>query len=516
MTNLPQIDFPDIDDIALNQVIFEGIAPPDIDANLVFQPNSLVGLFVSTNNPVDGPEWGLTQGGTLTAEGFISVFQKTSPENNGIMRLKNLDGNAWSSLRTNGLTGWSVRVISGNYYGFVFQNNPEAGICQRLEFIVDFVGVNPRILLGPTGVDDTYLLYKCVEDSSITGATANENEVFVKIQGGNISSQTFESFVCISPGTSTTDPATFTGPFEIQGTFFTSTSPLTGGAQCDYPYIWSWGPKWQQWKFDCGVTAWLTDGASITEGGNGPQGSQGVQGLQGEDVEGGVGATGPQGFQGFQGIIGRQGFQGFQGFRGLTGNQGVQGFQGFQGRMGRQGFQGLIGLNSPSGSDTQIQYKSGSSFAADSRSTVSIDNSMDLNSGYSGNFLNYSESVRVDSSTYSNGGTVNLSFGSYNTYRATNISLRDDTTTLVFEGFNSGKTGQTLTLILGHDGPNGSKIAFKGSDNIHWQDGPFGNDDIGGQTSFLYPSETKKYDIFYFINDGQRTYGNRSNSYSNT
>jgi len=470
-----EIDFPSIDDIRDNEVVFEGDAPDRVNTSEVFAPNVLVGLFSETN-PLNGPDWGKIVGGSLTAEAFISVFEKTSTDNNGIMRLKNLEGDAWASLTADGsLTGWSIRTILGDYYGFVQETIPsDGGAAQTVCITLQNLPKNPRILVGPTGVDDTYFLYECSTQSSITGSVAEAvGNIFVVSQGE--ASGAFTTYECINVGTSTTDPAEFTGPINgIEGSYFTSYTPLTGGAQCDYPYQFNSVGKVQQWSFDCSVSGWIGEGSTIT-----------------------------------QGIPPAQGNQGFQGNRGF---QGFQGFQGFINYPGPTGVDGVVG------NDYEIQYKDGNDLSANSLSTIKTDSSLDPDSGYSGNFQNYSESFKNDTDSYSGGGTINLNFDAYNVYKALNINITTASPgvdpIVTIQGFDTHNTGQSMTLILGYEGSiASSKIQIPANQNIYWAGGPLGNDDGGQTTNIDIDTTQKKYAVLYFISDGERVYGNRSLNY---
>lgn len=464
-----EIDFPSIDDIRDNEVVFEGDAPDRVNTSEVFAPNVLVGLF-SEITPSNGPDWGKILGGSLTAEAFISVFEKTSTDNNGVMRLKDLNGAAWASLTANGLTGWSIRTLSGDYYGFVEDEFPsnQLGECLGLAGLR-----NPRLLVGPTGNDDIFLLYECTENNfSITGSVATVGEIFTVAQA--FGSGTFQTYECIYAGTSTTDPAKFTGPSESVGSYFTSYTPLTGGAQCDYPYQFNSVDKVQQWSFDCSVSGWIGEGSTIT-----------------------------------QGIPPAQGNQGFQGSRGF---QGFQGFQGFINYPGPTGVDGVVG------NDYEIQYKDGNDLSANSLSTITIDSSLDPDSGYSGNFQNYSESFKNDTDSYSGGGTINLNFDAYNVYKALNINITTASPgvdpIVTIQGFDTHNTGQSMTLILGYEGSiASSKIQIPANQNIYWAGGPLGNDDGGQTTNIDIDTTQKKYAVLYFISDGERVYGNRSLNY---
>jgi len=119
--------------------------------------------------------------------------------------------------------------------------------------------------------------------------------------------------------------------------------------------------------------------------------------------------------------------------------------------------------------------------------------------------LKYSESLTANNSEFVNGETVTLDFNRYNIFRATNIKLGTDKT-LTFSGFGSATTGQSMTLILGHTGADGSKIVIP--KDIYWPNGPLGP---GGETTVIEPNlETKRFDILYFFHDGQLLYGNAS------
>lgn len=162
----------------------------------------------------------------------------------------------------------------------------------------------------------------------------------------------------------------------------------------------------------------------------------------------------------------------------------------------------------PAGNNREIQYKDSDSLSANSLATIATDSNLVPSAGYSGNFLNYSESVFVDNQTHANGNTVVLDFDSYKIYRATNINLTAEKT-LTFSGFSTATTGQSLTLILGHSGGQTSQIVIPGTENIYWPEGPLQNTS-GGQTSYIFPESTRKYDILYFFSDGSQVYGNYS------
>lgn len=498
---MAEINFPNLEDIASNVRVFEGDAPNNANTDSVFARGTLVGLFSSTT-PSNGPDYGLTSGGSLTGTAIIDVFEKTSSVNEGIMRLTSLstDTQVWNSLTSDGsLTGWSIRTILGDYYGFVISDRDPIPITDCLNLVASVEGPNGRLLVGPTGVNDSYLLYKC-DDISLTGSTASIGEVFVVVKPESTGS--FQTYECITPGSGTNDPATFTGPIEgAEGSYFTSYTPLTGGAECGYPYIWNWGDKLQDWKYDCGASGWIGEGSTITTGPVGGQGSQGFQGFIGNDAP--TTSRGPQGFQGFQG---------------------TQGFQGNIGRQGRQGFQGFLGGTGTvnvAGNDGEIQYKQGTGLSANSLAKIVSDPNLDPNSGYSGNFANYSESIRIDTGTYSSGGTINIDFDAYNIYRALNVNITNPFPSpgvdpiLTIQGFDSHTTGQSMTLILAYEGTDSNgRIQIPANQDIYWAGGPLDEIGEGGQTTNIVIDTTqKKYAVFNFFSDGERVYGSRSINY---
>lgn len=468
---MAEINFPNIEDISSNVRIFEGDAPNNANTDSVFARGTLVGLFSSTA-PSNGPDYGLTSGGSLTGTAIIDVFEKTSSVNEGIMRLTSFEGQVWDSLTSDGsLTGWSIRTILGDYYGFVISQNPLLTDCLS---IVTYGEVG-RLLVGPTGIDDSYLLYEC-DGFSPTGSTASVGQIFVVAKPENTGS--FQTYECITPGSGTNDPATFTGPIEgAEGSYFTSYTPLTGGAECGYPYIWNWGDKLQDWKYDCGASGWIGEGSTITQT-----------------------KTPSQGSQGFQGNIGRQGFRGRQGF---------------------QSWQGTTGFDSPTGNDGEIQYKQGTGLSANSLAKIVSDPNLDPNSGYSGNFANYSESIRIDTGTYSSGGTINIDFDAYNIYRALNVNITNPFPSpgvdpiLTIQGFDSHTTGQSMTLILAYEGTDSNgRIQIPANQDIYWAGGPLDEIGEGGQTTNIVIDTTqKKYAVFNFFSDGERVYGSRSINY---
>jgi hypothetical protein len=275
------------------------------------------------------------------------------------------------------------------------------------------------------------------------------------------------------------------------------------------------------------------------QGITGPTGVQGFQGFQGNQGRQGItGPTGVQGFQGFQGNQGRQGitgptgvqgfqgFQGNQGLQGITGPTGVQGFQGFQGNQGLQGitgptgpqgfqgFQGPTGGAEPVGNNNEIQYRYDNSLSASSLSTIITNTSLVPSSGYSGNFVHYTESITSHFYPSAITGTDNeltIPFGTCNTFTVDNIRLNDSQTLLTITGFGQMTTGQSMTLILGHTGVNGSRIEIPQGNGIWWSGGVIGGI---GSTSTIYPSSTKRYDVITFFDDGYRIFGSYSLNYT--
>lgn len=82
--------------------------------------------------------------------------------------------------------------------------------------------------------------------------------------------------------------------------------------------------------------------------------------------------------------------------------------------------------------------------------------------------------------------------------------------TLTFSGFDTSRTGQSLTLVLGYSGGSNSQIVIP-SENIYWKNGPIGGG--GGETSYISPSSPRENTIFYFLSDGERVYGSYSTDY---
>ena len=110
---MAEINFPKLEDISSNVRIFEGDAPNNVNTDSVFARGTLGGLFPTTT-PSNGPDYGLTSGGSLTGTAIIDVFEKTSSVNEGVMRLTSLstETQVWNSLTSDGsLTGWSIRTI---------------------------------------------------------------------------------------------------------------------------------------------------------------------------------------------------------------------------------------------------------------------------------------------------------------------------------------------------------------------------------------------------------------------
>ena len=228
------------------------------------------------------------------------------------------------------------------------------------------------------------------------------------------------------------------------------------------------------------------------------------------------GLQGPQGVSGTNGTNGRDGVQGFQGRQGITGPTGLQGFQGFQGNTGSTGVQGFQGDTGPSsipvGENNSIQYKSDSSLSSSSFSKIISDLSLVPSGGYSGNFVYYTESItsQVYSSVITSNTTINIPFGTCNVFTVDDIKLNSASIVLTITGFSNMVTGQSMTLILGHTGVNGSRIEFPQSHGIWWSGGVIGG---VGSTSTIYPGNQKRYDVIAFFDDGYRIFGNYSLNY---
>jgi hypothetical protein len=167
-----------------------------------------------------------------------------------------------------------------------------------------------------------------------------------------------------------------------------------------------------------------------------------------------------------------------------------------QGRQGNQGNQGPTGIGVPVGNDSEIQYKSGSSFSANSLSSIVTTNLFPA-SGYSGNIVHHSQSVKHDSDSYQLGGTITLEFGSYNIYVADSIQMGNknaQSSELSITGFNDAITGQSMALVLNYQKAGNTNsidtIVFPSS--IKWLDG------IPG-ISITVDSVTPKIDSFHFL-----------------
>jgi hypothetical protein len=161
------------------------------------------------------------------------------------------------------------------------------------------------------------------------------------------------------------------------------------------------------------------------------------------------------------------------------------------------------------GSNTQIQYNDSGSFGADSKATVVTDSSVSPNSGFSGNFVNYSESVRNDNtSTISSDTSKSLTFGNYNIYTMRDLELSAGVTLTI--NLSTPTIGQSMTVVLGHSGGADSNIKIPKSESIFWSGGPPGDavGDGSGATAIIYCTNTRKYDIIYFFCDGTNLYGN--------
>ena len=237
------------------------------------------------------------------------------------------------------------------------------------------------------------------------------------------------------------------------------------------------------WSWDQRRGAWVSNGSNSGNGGGGGIGSQGFQGLQG-----------------FQGNTGSTGLQGFQGFQGNTGSTGLQGFQGITGPGGV-----------PQGPDYSIQFKDGSSLSGLATATIVTDNNILNPSGFSGNFLYYTESTTSNSNKISTTQTITIPFGTRNSYTIDNIALNEGVT-LTIDGLTTSYTGASMTLVLGHTGASGSTILFPGSMGIYWSDGgPFGV--TNGTNAKIYPRATKKFDVLYFFTDGTYMFGNLLNAF---
>lgn len=168
----------------------------------------------------------------------------------------------------------------------------------------------------------------------------------------------------------------------------------------------------------------------------------------------------------------------------------------------------------PVGNNAEIQYKSGSSLSANSSATVITNPNVLLTRGYSGNFVYYTESITAYSYPSVISGTTNfleVPFGTCNVFTVDAIRLNTSTTKLTITGFTNMTTGQSMTLILGHTGVNGSVIEIPQGLGIWWAGGVIGG---FGSTSSIYPGANKRYDVITFFDDGYRIFANYSLNYS--
>jgi len=137
-----------------------------------------------------------------------------------------------------------------------------------------------------------------------------------------------------------------------------------------------------------------------------------------------------------------------------------------------------------------------------------------LTRGYSGNFIYYTESITAYSYPSVISGTTNfleVPFGTCNVFTVDAIRLNTSTTKLTITGFTNMTTGQSMTLILGHTGVNGSVIEIPQGLGIWWAGGVIGG---FGSTSSIYPGANKRYDVITFFDDGYRIFANYSLNYS--
>lgn len=165
------------------------------------------------------------------------------------------------------------------------------------------------------------------------------------------------------------------------------------------------------------------------------------------------------------------------------------------------------------GSNGEIQYKSGSSLSASSSATVITNPNLILTKGYSGNFVYYTESItsHIYSSVISSNTSLTVPFGTCNVFTVDDIRLNGASVVLTITGFANMATGQSMTLILGHTGVNGSSIVFPQGQGIWWSGGVIGG---VGSTSTIYPGTNKRYDVISFFDDGYRIFGNYALNYT--
>lgn len=284
--------------------------------------------------------------------------------------------------------------------------------------------------------------------------------------------------------------------------------PIDPGLTPTYQYTYN--DITQNWYWDNGVSAWISQGFTLTSGADGAAGDQGFQGFQGA--------------QGFQGNQGRQGPGNILevevnsvsypdtvllGFTSSDGSISLSVEQlGGEGeiRINITGGAGGGGAN-PEGPEGSIQFADSSSLSGIAEARIVTVNNINNQRGFSGNFVYYTESTTANSNLITTDGTpITVPFGTRNIYVVDNIALQGGQT-LTVQGFDASYTGASMTLILGHTGEATSSIKFPGSQGIYWSNGPFGV--TTGTDSYIYTRPSpKKFDILYFFADGTRVYGN--------
>jgi hypothetical protein len=276
------------------------------------------------------------------------------------------------------------------------------------------------------------------------------------------------------------------------GETFSFTFTHTGGAAGNTPIT-------RTWSWNASRNAWISNGGS--GGGNGGNGSPGP--------------TGAQGFQGITGIVGLITAGGVGMFNSprlsfaspdnsiilssITGDSGIT--------------VQLSGSATPVGPEGSIQFRDGDSLSGIPQATISSSSELLNPFGYSGNFLQYTESISANSNQITTTAEITIPFGEKNIISYKNIAL-DEGATLTISGFSQTKTGASMTLILGYTGASGSSILISGNPPILWSGGgPIGV--TQGQTAYLWPRiSPKRYDVLYFFCDGSDIFGNYLGNYN--
>jgi hypothetical protein len=335
--------------------------------------------------------WLANDGGTYAYAGMIvSVHGDTTPENNGVYRLKALPVTTESNweLLGGGSSGpqgpQGIQGPQGSGYGSSGPQGPQGATGDQ--------GVaGSQGSVGPQGGDGSQ---GSIGDQGVAGAQGPQGEIGFAV--GNLAYFRFDNEVTDTGMASeggafrfnnanttlvtkiwinntdafTTDvsawlatwaesTSTIKGYVNIRGSasnFYiysvTGVTTKVGYYEIDVIHIADQGGGPPVDGVEYPISFSRTGDIGI-QGATGPQGPVGVQGTAGaQGVVGAQGATGAQGPVGSQGAAGAQGVAGAQGStgaQGVSGAQGINGVTGPQGPQGDQGPQNVIGATGPQG-----------------------------------------------------------------------------------------------------------------------------------------------------------------------